>query len=291
MARRRTSVAHKKVLARKRQARYRWGKKTSKTGKYSHLGAVIRRRPGRRKHVQGHSWTGRKGTVALFNRKTGRLWGTNPIGKTVSGMIISPVMALPRAIPALLKQHPVRNIGFAAGGGIVGLMGGTALQQLVMNLLNKVAPAAIAPIMSNGIAQRVIGASFALLAGGLAGKIAVKKPADRLAFVTGTAAAAIAEAFFPGALASKIAQLPIVGQYMILPASPVRGLMGMYGSDELAAYVEAPAYQGVGAYVEAPAYQGVGASMDDAVAGLGSGDYLAGNLGSMGSNMPSHLDS
>jgi hypothetical protein len=61
------------------------------------------------------------------------------------------------------------------------------------------------------------------------------------------------------------------------------------------AYVQSPAYQGVGrlgAYVQSPAYQGVGhlgASMDDAVAGLGApGDM--GNLGAIGSNMPSFLD-
>ena len=185
-------------------------------------------------------------------------------------------------------------------------MGGTALQHLVMNMLNKVAPSVVARVMSNGIAQRAIGASFALVAGGLAGKLAVKSPADRLAYITGAAAAALTEAVFPGALAARIATLPYVGQYMILPASPVQGLMGMYGTNDLAAYVSSPAYQGVGAYVSSPAYQGVGAyvsspayqgvgdlgaSMDDAVAGLGSNDYLAGNLGAMGSNMPSHLDS
>ena len=103
MARRRTSAAHKKVLARKRSLRYRWSKKTGRGGKYSNLGAIIRRRPGKRKHVPGVSWTGRKGTVALFNRRSGRLWGTNPVGlKSLKSMVVTPVLALPKTLPALL---------------------------------------------------------------------------------------------------------------------------------------------------------------------------------------------
>jgi len=138
----------------------------------------------------------------------------------------------------------------------------------------------------------------------------VKSAASKQAFITGTAAAALIEAVFPGRAANMLSRIPVIGPYVASSASPVQGLAGMFGSDELAAYVESPAYQGVGAYVESPAYQGVGAyvespayqgvgglngPMDNAVAGLGydpnelAGGHLNG-LGAMGSNMASHLD-
>jgi hypothetical protein len=63
-----------------------WKRRTRRGGRYAAYGAVVRTtksgspRRGRRKHVKGkgHAWTGRKGTVALYSRKTGKLWGTNP---------------------------------------------------------------------------------------------------------------------------------------------------------------------------------------------------------------------
>jgi hypothetical protein len=63
-----------------------WKRRTRRGGRYEAYGAVVRTtksgspRRGRRKHVKGkgHAWTGRKGTVALYSRKTGKLWGTNP---------------------------------------------------------------------------------------------------------------------------------------------------------------------------------------------------------------------
>ena len=295
MARRRLTKRHRSSLKRS------WAKKTRKGAKYRFVKASVRRKVGKKKHVKGRSWTGRKGTVVLRMRKSGKVWATNPrrrkgarrnpsIGAAARNFVVAPVMALPKSLPNLFKGSVVTNGAFAAGGAITALAGGTALQQVIMNLLNKVAPGAMASVMSKGIVQRIVGASFALVAGGVVGQFAIKKPASRAAFITGTAAAALAEALFPGRVASIARDLPIVGQYIVVPASPVQGLMGLYGSDMLAAYVEAPAYQGVGAYVEAPAYQGVGdlgASMDDAVAGLGSNDMLA---GAIGSNMASHLD-
>lgn len=64
--------------------RSEWKRRTRYGGRYSHLGAVVRTdkhgriHAGRKKHVKGHSWTGRKGTVALYDRRSGKLWGTNP---------------------------------------------------------------------------------------------------------------------------------------------------------------------------------------------------------------------
>lgn len=69
----------------KRRTRYaRGGPKPHAAGKYPYLSAVVRTdkhgriHAGRKKHVKGHSWTGRKGTVALYDRRSGKLWGTNP---------------------------------------------------------------------------------------------------------------------------------------------------------------------------------------------------------------------
>jgi hypothetical protein len=343
MSRRRVSRG-RKASKRRFSARKRfWKKATGRRGKYSNLGAVVRRRPGKRKHRKGVSWTGRKGTVALYSRRSGKLWATNPkrrghrgrshhrrgrnpgIIDSAKSMIIAPVMALPKTLPALFKTDPLRHGLFAGGGVLAGMIGGTALQSALLGVTGSLLPDAVKTAMSKGIVQRVVGASFALLAGGLVAKFGVKPGGDRTSFVTGTAAAALIEAIFPGALAQRLHTLPIVGPWIQLPASPVAGLAGLFGSDELAGfgtytqnpayqgvgtYTQNPAYQGVGAYVHSPAYQGVGrlgayvhspayqgvghlgASMDDAVAGLGApGDNrLAGNLGAIGSNMPSHLD-
>ncbi len=302
MARRRVSAVHKKSLARKRALRYRWKKATRSGGKYSLLGATVRRRPGTRQHVKGFAWTGRKGTVALFDRKTGKLWGTNPGGAMINeakSLVVTPVMALPKSVPALFKGSVMKNVLFASGGVVTGLVGGSIVQRTVMGALGNIG--FVATAMQNDIVKRVVGASFALLTGGIVGRLAIKNPASQKAFVTGVAAAALVEAIFPGRLATYMASVPVLGPMVAAQASPVSGLAGMFGSNTLAAYVESPAYQGVGAYVESPAYQGVGAyvespayqgvgGMDDAVAVLGAGEMLAGNLEGMGSNMASHLD-
>ncbi len=298
--------------------RYVWKKRT-RSGKYAGLGAVVRTnkngtvRHGRRKHVKGHSWTGRKGTVALYHRKTGKLWATNPSRRRFNPgavmidakkMIVAPVVALPKSIPALLKGKVVKHIAYAGAGGVVGLVGGSMVNRFAMPLLAKLPM--VSSAMANGYVQRAVGGSVALIVGGVVGRMAVKDTDGRNAWITGVAAAALIEAIFPGRLAGLIARAPLpaaVTNAVAPQASPVQGLAGMFGTDDLAmgAYVSAPAYQGVGAYVEAPAYQGVGAYVEapayqgvgdlSGQAGLGyAGEQLAGNLDGMGSNMMSHLD-
>ncbi len=322
--RRRAHPSTRKGRHRASSLRSSWRKKTRKGGRYSHLAAVVRTkkngsvRHGRRKHVKGHGWTGRKGTVALFSRRTGKLWGTNPRHRSrgrrfnpgavmidAKKMIVAPVVALPRSVPALFKGHMVKHLAYAAGGGVTGLVGGSMVNRYAMPLLAKLPYVSTA--MANGIVQRVVGGSVALLVGGAVGRVAVKSQEGRNAWITGVAAAAVIEAIFPGRLAGLLARAPLpaaVTNAVAPAASPVQGLAGMFGTDDLAmgayvsapayqgvgAYVEAPAYQGVGAYVEAPAYQGVG-NVNDGVAGMGyAGEQLAGNLDGIGSNMMSHLD-
>src|SRR5262245_14712021 len=82
--RRRASPSVRKGRRHASRLRSMWKSRTRHGRKYGHLAAVVRIhkngtvRRGRRKHVRGkgHSWTGRKGTVALYSRKTGKLWGT-----------------------------------------------------------------------------------------------------------------------------------------------------------------------------------------------------------------------
>jgi hypothetical protein len=308
MARRRKSAASKRTT----RLKSRWSKLLKTKGwkpPYSYLSATVRRKAGKRKHVRGHSWTGRKGTVALYDKQSGKLWGTNPrrglrrflnpgnIVASIKSVTLDPVMALPKGVPALFKGSIVKHVAFAAGGAVVGLVGSTMLQKLAMPLLAKIP--GVSGVMTGGIAQRVVGASFALITGTVVGKLALKDQDSRNAFVTGAAAAALVEAIFPGRIAGLMSNVPVVGNMLAPQASPVQGLAGLFGYtlnpayQGVGAYVSSPAYQGVGAYVQSPSYQGVGAAGDQVLAGLGyAGEQLAGSndLAGMGSNMASHLD-
>ena len=309
MARRRRKTARSKMLARARQAKYRWNLRTRPGGRYAGFKAVVHHKPGRRKKHKSPrgrrwAWTGRKGTVSLFRK--GLLVATNPVNAIKTG-VIDPITSLPKTLPALFKgKGMVVHVGLAAGGAVTGLVAGGMVQNTVLGLASRFMPAAVASALSKGIVQRVVGASFALGTGSLIAHFAIKNKDKKTAFLTGVAAAALVEAIFPGRVAGMLSRVPVVGGLIAQKASPVQGLAGLFGSDELAGYVEAPSYQGVGGYVEAPSYQGVGGSMDDAVAGyvespayqgvgsdpnqLAGAGHLSG-LGAMGSNMASHLDS
>lgn len=321
MSKRRLSAAQRRRHARFSTLKSRWKKRTRPGGRYAGFKAVVHHKAGRRKKhspPRGHrwAWSGRKGTVSILRK--GLLVATNPMKllSTASGMIVDPIKDLPKALPALLKGSMLKNVGLAAAGGVTGLVGGQIVQGQVFSLLARFAPSIVPSAqLGKGLVQRVVGASFALLTGGLVANLALKG-SNKAAFVTGTAAAALFEALFPGRIAQQLANVPVIGPILAPQASPVQGLAGLFGSDSLAgigayvdapgyqgvgAYVDAPGYQGVGAYVDAPGYQGVGSSMDDAVAGLNGGNLgydpnqLAGSghlggLGAMGSNMASHLD-
>lgn len=310
--RHRRKTARAKLLARRRQLKYRWKMRTRPGGRYAGFKAVVHEKAGRRKKHKSPrgrrwAWTGRKGTVSLFRK--GLLVATNPAG-AIKRAVIDPVTSLPKTLPALFKgKGMIKHVGFAVGGALTGLVGGSVVQNTIMGFAGRFLPAMVANAMSKGIVQRVVGASFALGTGSLIARFAIKDRDTKQAFVTGVAAAALVEAIFPGRVAGLLANVPVVGGLLAPKASPVQGLAGLFGSDELAgvgAYVDASAYQGVGAYVDSPSYQGVGGSMDDAVAGyvdspgyqgvgadpnqLAGSGHLSG-LGAMGSNMLSHLDS
>jgi hypothetical protein len=307
-----------KAMARHRRKARRLSHKARKSAKRSShrfvkrgLKVHVKRYAGFRKKVRGIRGTGRKGTVTIRSKR-GKFLGTNPrrhrrnpaIVATVKDLLVTPVTSLPKSLPAIFKGSMVKNVGFAAGGAIVALVAGNQLQKLAMPLLARIP--GVSAAMGGSIVQRVVGASFALLSGSVVAKFGLKDAASRNAFVTGAAAAALIEAIFPGRIAQTLANVPVIGGFLAPAASPVNGLRGLFGTDDLAAYVDAPSYQGTGAYVDAPSYQGTGAYVEapsyqgtaglagpnDAVAGMGyAGDQLAGNLEGMGSNMSSHLDS
>lgn len=305
--RKRSSKSHSRKLANRRQLRYRWKQRTKRGGKFFGFKATVLDRAGRRKRhskPRGHrwAWTGRKGTVQLTRK--GHLVATNPVA-SAKALFISPITALPKSLPALFKgKGMIKHVGFAAGGAVTGLVGGSIVQAQVLNIASRFLPAAVTGALANPIVQRIVGASFALLTGGLVAKYALKGE-NKSAFITGVAAAALAEALFPGRVASLMTNIPVVGPMLAPAASPVNGLAGLFGYVEargyqgVGTYVDASAYQGVGevgAYVDASAYQGVGS--DDAIAGLGydpnqlaGGVGHLGDVGAMGSNMASHLDS
>ena len=302
-----SAMARRKLSKRVyKSTKSKWRKLTRPGGPKAHLKVHVKRRAGFKKHVKGLKGSGRKGTVSIFSKFTGAFLGTNPrrrnpaIIATGKELMVTPVMNLPKSLPALFKGNLAMNVGFAAGGAVVGLAGGTMLQKFTLPLLAKIPVVGpkISGVMGKAIVQRVVGASFALLAAGVVGKFGVKDPAKRSAFITGAAAAALIEAVFPGRASSLMGRIPVIGHYIAPVASPVQGIAGLFGTDDLAgigfgAYVEAPGYQGTGAYVEAPGYQGTGglAGPNDAVAGMGyAGEALASDLGAMGSNMASHLD-
>ncbi len=291
-----------KVMARHRRSARKSSHKARKTAKRSSHRFAKKGVKVRAKHIRR---AGRKGSVTIRARRGKLVVRRNPaIVATVKSMLITPVTSLPARVPALFKGQMAKNVAFATGGAIVALVAGNQLQKVAMPFIAKIP--GVSAAMGGGVVQRVIGASFTLLSGSVLGKIAVKDQASQNAFATGVAAAALIEAIFPGRIALLLSNVPVVGGLLAPAASPVNGLRGLFGTDDLAAYVDAPSYQGTGAYVDAPSYQGTGAYVEapsyqgtgglagpnDAVAGMGyAGDQLAGNLEGMGSNMSSHLDS
>lgn len=104
-----------------------WKKRTRSGGKYASYGAVVRTtksgspRRGRKKHAKGkgHAWTGRKGTVALYSRKTGKLWATNPKRGRGRGRRYNPdpvaavAASIPASVPTVIAKAAVAGAAAA----------------------------------------------------------------------------------------------------------------------------------------------------------------------------------
>lgn len=248
---------------------------------------VVRRKAGRRKANRRFSRaygirTGRKGTISFRRRKGGRsrLVATNPRRRRsrrrtrtnpplTAKSWARGITALPTNLMGIFRgKDMLPNVGMAGLGVVTGIVGGGMARGFVMGAVGSVAPG----IASNRLVQGLIGGLVTYTGGYAAGRLLIKNDRRRVAFVTGSAVAALAQALFPGAITGMLTSIPFVGPQLAR-------LPGMNG---LGAYVAAPGYQGVGryaeplaGYVEAPGYQAVG--YDPAVAG--ADDALAGELG------------
>lgn len=251
---------------------------------------VVRRKTGRRKTNRrfGRSYgikTGRKGTISFRRRKGGRsrLVATNPRRRRsrrsrrrtrtnpplTAASWMKGITSMPQNVMGIFKgKDMVPNLGMAGLGAVSGIVVGGMTRGFVLGAVGKVAP----NIASNRLVQGVLGGLITYSGGYVAGRMLIKNDRRRIAFVTGSATAALVQLLFPGAITGMLTRIPVVGPMMA-------NLPGMSG---LGAYVAAPGYQGVGrypqplaGYVEAPGYQAVG--YDPAVAG--NDDALAGELG------------
>lgn len=250
---------------------------------------VVRRKAGRRKTNRrfGRAYgirTGRKGTISFRRRKGGRsrLVATNPRRRSrrsrrrtrtnpplTAASWAKGITSMPTNLMSIFKgKDMLPNVGMAGLGVVTGIVGGGMARGFVMGAVGSVAPG----IASNRLVQGLIGGLVTYTGGYAAGHLLIKNDRRRVAFVTGSAVAALAQALFPGAITGMLTSIPFVGP----------SLARLPGMNGMGAYVSAPGYQAVGryaeplaAYVEAPGYQAVG--YDPAVAG--ADDALAGALG------------
>lgn len=257
-----------RARAGKRKANKRWARSRGirrRTGRFGTIGIYASRGRGRRSKKLIATNSPRRRRARRNPRRKSRGWRRNPaVARTLSVRNWTQgLTGLPSNLPAIFKGKGVVGRTVAAGGGMIGgiVLGGAA-RGLVMNVISRVAPT----VVDNRIVQGVLGAAITYSGGYLAGSMLIKNPATRNAFVTGAAVAAIVNALLPGRVNALLTRLPVIGPQLAM-------LPGMSG------YVSAPSYQGIGTYVSAPGYQGVGRSPNDAVAGIGYDDALAGELG------------
>ena len=273
----------RKQLSRRRSA----AKAYAKRARGYHV--VVRRKAGRRKTNRrfGRAYgikTGRKGTISFRRRKGGRsrLVATNPRRRSrrsrrrtrtnpplTAASWMRGITAMPTNLANVFKgKDMLKNAGMAGLGAVSGIVVGGMARGVVLGAVGRVAPA----VASNRLVQGVLGGLITYTGGYAAGRMLIKNDRARVAFITGSATAALVNLIFPGAITGMLTRIPVIGPQL-------SRLPGMSG---LGAYVAAPGYQGVGrypqalaAYVEAPGYQAVG--YDPAVAG--NDDALAGALG------------
>lgn len=268
-----TKAGARKARRKKRIKQLRKRRATAKRYRRKARGykVVVRRKAGRRKKSRRFSKrtgirTGRKGTISFRGGRGRRkkLIATNPGGALSFKGWTSGFTDLPKNLPKLLKgKKMVSNVLYMGGGALVSTMAGGLARGAVLGAIGQVAPT----IASSRIVQGVVGAATSYTGGYLVAKVLIKNKTSQAAFITGSAAAAIVSAIFPGQINAMLTSIPMIGpQLSMLP--------GMDG------YVSAPSYQGVGSYVEAPGYQGIGLDPSDAVAGIGMDDMLAGGLSS-----------
>jgi len=245
----------------------------------------VRSRRGKRSRHPAVSWSGRKGKVVYSgtgNRRGKRrhkihaIRFTNPkrrrsrrrgrarrnpgaIGAYVGGLTSAPGKVL-----GMFKgKNMVKNALFLGGGTVATYLIGGIVMKFASPLLAKIPGAS--GVLANPMVQRVVGATMPYTAAFIATKLFRKQiGAYAGPIMLGGAVASLIELLMPGKVHQLIAMIPGASS---LPgfngmSGPTDALAGFFGT-ELAGYVSAPSYAGVGneqlaGYVSAPSYAGVG---------------------------------
>ncbi len=219
-------------------------------------------------------WSGRRGFVSYIGKgrrnggKVRKLRFTNPLGGVMAGVkdYGRTFVSAPTRLIGKVKAPSIKSIGFLAGGTVATYLAGGVVSTFISPLLNKIP--GVGGVLAKPMVQRVVGAAFPFTAGFVLSKVVPAKYADvREALVLGGFLASVVEVLVPGGVRNIMLKIPGVNKLAGMNGfnglqGPVDGLAGYFGVDHgLAAYVEAPGYQGTGEYVEAPSYQGTGEDM------------------------------
>lgn len=281
----------------RRRARYTVGRTYRRKGAWVKVQrAHVRRRKGRRVKNRAVKWSGRKGKIlysGIGGRKgrkgIRRMRFTNPRRRrgrarrnpslSLKGYL-GGITGAPKDVLGNLKHFTLKK-GISLGLGTVAtyVAGGIASRFASPYV-------AMIPVLgTNPLFQRVAGAAFPYTVAFIAAKAGFLGKYKSAALLGG-AVASILEFIVPGQVASWVQRIP--GLSAIPGIQGIAGLGGLSGSAaELAGYVQAPSYAGVGAadalagYVQAPSYAGVGQAdalagyvQAPSYAGVGNADYL-----------------
>lgn len=289
-------ISHRSRRFQRRRARYTVGRTYRRKGAWVKVQrAHVRRRRGRKIRNRAVKWSGRKGKIVYSGiggrrgrKGIRRVRFTNPRRRRSRRR--NPAVSLrgytrglttaPGQVFSTLKNFNLKK-GLTLGAGAVA----TYVAGGIVSRFASPYIAMIPVVGTNAMFQRVVGAAFPYTVAFLAAQAGFLGKYKHAALLGG-AAASILEFIMPGRVAGWIQQIP--GLSSVPGIQGLAGLGGLSGpSAELAGYVQAPSYAGVGqadalaGYVQAPSYAGVGNAdalagyvQAPSYAGVGNADYL-----------------
>ncbi len=290
-------ISHRSRRFQRRRARYTVGRTYRRKGAWVRVQrAHVRRHKGRKIRNRAVKWSGRKGKIVysgIGGRKgrkgIRRMRFTNPRRRrgrsrrnpgTFARRYVGGLTSAPGDVLGTFKHFTLKK-GLTLGAGAVAtyVAGGIASRFAAPYI-------AMVPVVgTNALFQRVAGAAFPYTVAFIAAQAGFLGKYKHAALLGG-AAASILEFIMPGQVAAWIQKIP--GLASVPGVQGLAGLGGLSGpANELAGYVQAPSYAGVGnsdalaGYVQAPSYAGVGQAdalagyvQAPSYAGVGNADYL-----------------
>ena len=281
----------------RRRARYTVGRTYRRKGAWVRVQrAHIRRRKGRKVKNRAVKWSGRKGKIVYrgIGGRRGRkgirrVMFTNPRRRrgrsrrnpgAFARRYIGGLTSAPGGVMSTFKNFNLKKGVSLGAGAIATYVAGGIASRFASPYV-----AMIPVIGTNPLFQRVVGAAFPYTVAFVAAQAGFLGKYKHAALLGG-AAASILEFIMPGQVAGWIQRIP--GLSSVPGIQGLAGLGGLSGpANELAGYVQAPSYAGVGAadalagYVQAPSYAGVGQAdalagyvQAPSYAGVGNADYL-----------------